>query len=78
MPCARLCLQEINAGGVGWVYFANVFPVVLVKGSAPYWFHKVAYQHRIWICALLMIACLQIVALCPPLVFLFARAAAGF
>ena len=40
-----------------------VFPVLIIKGTAPYWFHLVSYNTRIVLSAVLMVACLQTVAL---------------
>ncbi|KAI9907858.1 hypothetical protein PsorP6_003206 [Peronosclerospora sorghi] len=39
--------QEIAAGGVGLVYFFDIFPALLVKLSGPYWFHFVSYHQRV-------------------------------
>ncbi|KAG7378598.1 G1/S-specific cyclin cln3 [Phytophthora pseudosyringae] len=38
--------QEIAAGGVGLVYFFDIFPALLVKLSGPYWFQLVSYRQR--------------------------------
>ncbi|KAG2766375.1 hypothetical protein PC129_g14846 [Phytophthora cactorum] len=38
--------QEIAAGGVGLVYFFDIFPALFVKLSGPYWFQLVSYRQR--------------------------------
>eukprot|EP00644_Phytophthora_capsici_P001720 jgi/Phyca11/107627/e_gw1.14.602.1 len=38
--------QEIAAGGVGLVYFFDIFPALIVKLSGPYWFQLVSYRQR--------------------------------
>ncbi|EWM22857.1 cln3like protein [Nannochloropsis gaditana] len=55
--------KEINAGGVGLVFLADVAPTFLVKLSAPYWFHHVSYSLRASLCGFLMAASLLTVAL---------------
>ncbi|CAH0488167.1 unnamed protein product [Peronospora farinosa] len=39
--------QEISAGGVGLVYFFDIFPALIVKLSGPYWFQLVSYRQRV-------------------------------
>ncbi|KAJ0394830.1 hypothetical protein P43SY_005889 [Pythium insidiosum] len=55
--------QEIAAGGVGLVYFFDIFPALLVKLTGPYWFHLVSYRHRTYIGALWMLLSFVVVAL---------------
>uniref|UniRef100_A0A7S2Q9G3 Protein BTN n=1 Tax=Zooxanthella nutricula TaxID=1333877 RepID=A0A7S2Q9G3_9DINO len=54
--------SKIHASGIGVVYLANIFPTLVVKLTAPYWFHYISYRGRVWLSALLMVACLVIVA----------------
>lgn len=53
----------VEAGGVGMVYFCNIFPSFLVKGTSAFWFHLVSYEQRIRLCALGMMLCVTIVGL---------------
>jgi hypothetical protein len=46
--------NEIAASAVGLVYLFAIGPTILVKLSAPYWFHLVGYSTRFWIAAALM------------------------
>ncbi|KAL3159139.1 hypothetical protein ABBQ32_011133 [Trebouxia sp. C0010 RCD-2024] len=46
--------NDISSGAVGLVYFCAVFPALLVKLSAPYWFHLVSYDARMTIVAVMM------------------------
>lgn len=55
--------KQINAGGVGLVYFANIFPTFMVKVTAPFWFHLISYRVKIITCAVLMLSCVLIVGL---------------
>jgi len=55
--------KYISAGGVGLVYTANIAPVFLVKATLPYWYHKVSYNTRIIMVAVLNAACLLLVGL---------------
>lgn len=55
--------QEISAGGVGLVYFFDIFPALFVKLSGPYWFHLVSYHHRTLLGALFMLLSFLVVAL---------------
>ncbi|POM73530.1 Cln3like protein [Phytophthora palmivora] len=47
--------QEIAEGGVGLVYFFDIFPALFVKLSGPYWFQLVSYRqlakgkHSLWL-----------------------------
>lgn len=54
--------QEIAAGGVGLVYFFDIFPALLVKLSGPYWFHRVSYRTRTLLGALWMLLSFVVVA----------------
>ncbi|GLD92088.1 hypothetical protein PINS_up000621 [Pythium insidiosum] len=54
--------QEIAAGGVGLVYFFDIFPALLVKVTGPYWFHLISYRHRTYIGALWMLLSFLVVA----------------
>lgn len=54
--------QEIAAGGVGLVYFFDIFPALLVKLSGPYWFHLVSYRSRTLLGALWMLLSFLVVA----------------
>uniref|UniRef100_K3WDH7 Protein BTN n=1 Tax=Globisporangium ultimum (strain ATCC 200006 / CBS 805.95 / DAOM BR144) TaxID=431595 RepID=K3WDH7_GLOUD len=55
--------QEIAAGGVGLVYFFDIFPALAVKLSGPYWFQWVSYRHRTFLGALWMMLSFVVVAL---------------
>jgi len=49
---------NISAGGVALVFLANQVPGLLVKLSAPYWFHLISYKTRILMASIAMsIAC---------------------
>ncbi len=54
--------QEIAAGGVGLVYFFDIFPALFVKVTGPYWFHLVSYRHRTFMGALWMLTSFLVVA----------------
>lgn len=54
--------QEIAAGGVGLVYFFDIFPALLMKLSGPYWFHLVSYRSRTLLGALWMLLSFVVVA----------------
>lgn len=54
--------QEIAAGGVGLVYFFDIFPALAVKLSGPYWFQLVSYGHRTLAGALFMLLSFLVVA----------------
>ncbi|TMW65779.1 hypothetical protein Poli38472_008421 [Pythium oligandrum] len=54
--------QEIAAGGVGLVYFFDIFPALLVKLTGPYWFHLFSYRHRTYVAALWMLMSFIVVA----------------
>lgn len=54
--------QEIASGGVGLVYFFDVFPALFVKLSGPYWFHLISYRHRTFLGALWMSLSFLVVA----------------
>ncbi|KAA6416471.1 MAG: golgi integral membrane protein [Trebouxia sp. A1-2] len=46
--------NDISSGAVGLVYFCAVFPALLVKLSAPYWFHLISYDVRMTVVAVMM------------------------
>ncbi|KAL3765434.1 hypothetical protein ACHAW5_006927 [Stephanodiscus triporus] len=41
------CATNISAGGVALVFISNIIPGLMVKISAPYWFHLISYKTRI-------------------------------
>lgn len=45
--------KSISEGGTGMVFLMDVLPALLMKLSAPYWFHLVDYKFRIYITACL-------------------------
>jgi len=45
--------KSISEGGTALVFLCNVFPSLLVKLSAPCWFHLIGYKARIYLCAIL-------------------------
>jgi hypothetical protein len=46
--------NEIAASAVGLVYLFAIGPTIIVKLTAPYWFHLVGYSTRFWAAAALM------------------------
>jgi hypothetical protein len=46
--------NEIAASAVGLVYLFAIGPTIVVKLTAPYWFHLVGYSTRFWVAAALM------------------------
>lgn len=54
--------NEISSAAVGLVYLCAVSPGMLLKLSAPYWFHRASYSKRILAAALLMSSSFSIVA----------------
>ncbi|RLN49252.1 hypothetical protein BBJ29_007939 [Phytophthora kernoviae] len=54
--------QEIAAGGVGIVYFFDIFPALFVKLSGPYWFHLVSYRQRTSVGSIWMLLSFVVVA----------------
>ncbi|ETM03120.1 hypothetical protein L917_00617 [Phytophthora nicotianae] len=54
--------QEIAAGGVGLVYFFDIFPALFVKLSGPYWFQLVSYRQRTIMGAIWMLLSFLVVA----------------
>ena len=54
--------KEISEGGVGLVFFSNVFPSLLVKLTSPMWFHKVTYRKRLLACLALRFIGFQLTA----------------
>jgi battenin len=55
--------QEIAAGGVGIVYFFDIFPALLVKLTGPYWFHLISYRNRTVLGAAWMLVSFLVVGL---------------
>mmetsp|Transcript_17609 Transcript_17609/g.36114 ORF Transcript_17609/g.36114 Transcript_17609/m.36114 type:complete len:597 (+) Transcript_17609:186-1976(+) len=52
------CATNISSGGVALVFLANQIPGLVVKISAPYWFHNVSYKSRMLMASLAMgVAC---------------------
>ncbi|CAM9788942.1 unnamed protein product [Pylaiella littoralis] len=47
--------KEIAPGAVGIVFLADVAPTLLIKVTAPYWFHLVPYSVRVWACTVLLV-----------------------
>jgi len=50
------CAKDIESGGVGVVYLADVVPCFLVKITSPFWFHRVPYTPRMTIAVIAMAA----------------------
>mmetsp|Transcript_19634 Transcript_19634/g.41178 ORF Transcript_19634/g.41178 Transcript_19634/m.41178 type:complete len:168 (+) Transcript_19634:233-736(+) len=49
---------NISAGGVALVFLSNQIPGLIVKLTAPYWFHLMTYESRILMASVAMgIAC---------------------
>eukprot|EP00882_Tetradesmus_deserticola_P020500 GHRQ01022148.1.p1 GENE.GHRQ01022148.1~~GHRQ01022148.1.p1 ORF type:complete len:149 (+),score=30.61 GHRQ01022148.1:418-864(+) len=46
--------NEISASAVGLVYLFAIGPTIIVKLTAPHWFHLVSYSTRFWVAAALM------------------------
>ncbi|CAM9126159.1 unnamed protein product, partial [Hapterophycus canaliculatus] len=46
--------KEIAPGAVGVVFLADVAPTLIIKVTAPYWFHLVPYSVRVWVCTVLL------------------------
>ena len=61
--------KSISEGGVGLVFLANILPALAIKASAPYWFEKVSYHHRLVFATILMVVSFGIVALSKSLVW---------
>eukprot|EP00804_Cyclotella_cryptica_P000007 CCRYP_013706-RA/>CCRYP_013706-RA protein AED:0.32 eAED:0.32 QI:382/0/0.5/1/0/0.5/2/0/148 len=40
------CATNISSGGVALVFLSNQIPGLVVKITAPYWFHNVSYRVR--------------------------------
>ncbi|CAM9290475.1 unnamed protein product [Ectocarpus sp. 12 AP-2014] len=47
--------KEIAPDAVGVVFFADVAPTMVIKVTAPYWFHLVPYSARVWACTMLLV-----------------------
>eukprot|EP00903_Cladosiphon_okamuranus_P005515 g5494.t2 len=47
--------KEIAPGAVGIVFLADVAPTMIIKVTAPYWFHLVPYSLRVWTCTALLV-----------------------
>lgn len=55
------CAPSIFSGGVALVFLSNQIPGLLVKITAPYWFHRVSYKFRMLMASMSMcIACLLV------------------
>lgn len=55
------CAPSIASGGVALVFISNQIPGLIVKLTAPYWFHKVPYNVRMLMAAVSMCtACLLV------------------
>jgi battenin len=66
--------NEIAASAVGLVYLFAIGPTIIVKLTAPYWFHLVGYSTRFWVAAALM-SCSFIIVGCSSSVTKQVRAA---
>ena len=53
--------KSISEGGTALVFLASVFPGLLVKLSAPYWFERVSYARRLMAATVLMAGCFIVV-----------------
>jgi len=54
--------KKISEGGTALVFLSSVLPGLCVKLSAPYWFDKISYRHRLLAASVLMAACFSTVA----------------
>eukprot|EP01052_Picozoa_sp_SAG31_P051405 SAG31_NODE_12192_length_960_cov_1.056911_2_plen_93_part_01 len=54
--------RDITSGGVGLVYLAGVLPSFAIKLSGPYWFHRMSYESRACVAALLAVLSFVLVA----------------
>lgn len=54
--------NEISSAAVGLVYLCAITPGMLIKLSAPYWFHRASYSNRILAAAILMSSSFSLVA----------------
>ena len=54
--------KSISEGGTALVFLSSVLPGLCVKLSAPYWFDKISYRHRLLAASVLMAACFSTVA----------------
>lgn len=45
--------KTISEGGTAFVFIMNTLPSLIIKMSAPYWFHLVTYQKRFLITSIL-------------------------
>lgn len=55
------CATSISSGGVALVFLSNQIPGLLVKITAPYWFHTVSYRVRMLMASISMcVACLLV------------------
>ena len=52
---------SIVPGQYALIYIVNQVPAVLVKVSAPYWFHLVSYEKRVAFWACCMACCFPLV-----------------
>jgi battenin len=55
--------NDIASGGVGLVYFFDVFPSLMIQITAPYWFQYISYRDRTILGALCMTTSFLLVAL---------------
>lgn len=55
------CATNISSGGVALVFISNMVPGLIVKITAPYWFHAVSYNGRMLFASISMgVACLLV------------------
>lgn len=54
--------KTISEGGTAVVFLANIFPSMLIKLTAPYWFDHVSYERRMLLAVGCMIASFGLVA----------------
>ncbi|KAL7519812.1 hypothetical protein ACHAWX_004565 [Stephanocyclus meneghinianus] len=55
------CAPSISSGGVALVFLSNQIPGLIVKISAPYWFHDVSYKTRMLVASISMgLACILV------------------
>ncbi|GKY96681.1 hypothetical protein MPSEU_000627700 [Mayamaea pseudoterrestris] len=58
------CAKSISEGGTALVFIATVLPSLVIKASAPHWFHLVTYNRRMRVAAVIMGVAFVIVAYC--------------
>lgn len=55
------CATNISSGGVALVFISNMVPGLIIKMTAPYWFHAVSYNARMLMASISMgVACLLV------------------